>query len=95
MNRILYRTLAVLVAVSFTFLAADCGTILYPERLRQEPSGKVHAPTLIMDCLWLFVFIIPGVVAIAVDLANRTMYYSEAELSSIDRNEDTMVVLIL
>jgi len=82
MKRMLYKCVALVVVFSFVVLVTNCGTLLYPQRLRQEPSRKVHAPTVIMDSLWLLVFIIPGVVALAVDIANGTIYYSEAELQA-------------
>jgi hypothetical protein len=93
MKRLLYRCMVLFVLLSFTYLVAGCGTFLYPERLRQEPSRKVHAPTLIMDSLWLFVFIIPGVVALAVDIANGTIYYSEAELQATLSDPEAYVLL--
>ena len=91
MKPLLYRCMVLFTLLSFTCLVASCGTLLYPERLRQEPSRKVHAPTIIMDSLWLFVFIIPGVVALAVDIANGTIYYSEAELRAALSDPETHV----
>ncbi len=93
-KRNLYRCVALLSLICFAFNLAGCGSLLYPKRLNQEPSNKIHAPTLIMDCLWLFVFIVPGVVALAVDFANGTVFYSEEELRSAGSLEGRMVVLI-
>lgn len=88
------RYVALIVLITFTFAAAGCGSILYPQRLREEPSNKLDAPVLLMDCLWLFVFIVPGVVALTVDFANRTVYYSKDELRSASGGKRALAVVI-
>jgi hypothetical protein len=50
-----------------------CGTILYPER-RGQSGGHIDTGVAVMDGLWCFVFLIPGVVAFIVDFGNGTIY---------------------
>ncbi len=50
-----------------------CGTLIYPER-RGQRGGTVDGGIAIMDALWLLVFIIPGVVAFAVDFTTGAIY---------------------
>ena len=47
-------------------LTASCGTILYPERHGQV-SGRVDPGVVVMDGVCLFFFLIPGIIAFAVD----------------------------
>lgn len=56
--------------------ATGCGTILYPER-RGQPTGQYDTDVVILDGLGLFVGIIPGVIAFAVDLTTGAIYLPE------------------
>lgn len=52
---------------------AGCGTLLYPER--QGQSGVNVDPTiLILNGIGLLFFVVPGLVAFAVDFSNGTIY---------------------
>ena len=50
-----------------------CGTIIYPER-RNQTTENVDVGVALLDGLWLLVFIIPGVVALAVDFTTGAIY---------------------
>ena len=53
---------------------------MYPERLEAKPSRELDTRVVILDCLWLFAGIIPGVVALAVDFTTGAAYFSEDEV---------------
>lgn len=55
--------------VSFT----SCGYFLYPER-RGQSGGEIDIPILLLDCGLLLFFIVPGVIALAVDLTSGCIY---------------------
>ncbi len=61
---------------------SGCGTILYPER-RGQKAGHLDAGVVVLDGLGLLLFIIPGVIAFAVDFSNGTIYIPAAERSSL------------
>lgn len=63
--------LVVLVCMGVSF--ARCGFILYPER-RGQTSGRIDPLVLVLDCLWLFAGVIPGVVALVVDFVTGGIY---------------------
>lgn len=71
------RSFAVIVnlLIIFTLVAnlTSCGTILYPERKGQKP-GQIDTGVAILDGLGLLFFIIPGVIAFAVDFNNNSIY---------------------
>ena len=52
---------------------AGCGTILHPERKGQR-DGRIDPGIAVLDGLGLLFFIIPGVIAFAVDFSNGTIY---------------------
>src|SRR5690625_3467752 len=50
-----------------------CGTILYPER-KGQTSGRIDPAVAVLDGIGLLFFIIPGVIAFAVDFADGAIY---------------------
>src|SRR5215472_17337813 len=53
--------------------ATSCGTILYPER-RGQPRGPLDPGVVVLDAIGLLFFIIPGVIAFAVDFSTGAIY---------------------
>jgi hypothetical protein len=62
-------TLTVCLALFLT----SCGTILYPER-RGQPAGRLDVGVIALDGLGLLLFLVPGVIAFAVDFATGAIY---------------------
>jgi hypothetical protein len=65
---------------TFFFTISGCGYLLYPQR--RNNAGRVAAIdplTVVMDCFWLFFFIIPGVIAITVDAITGGWNYGPGE----------------
>jgi len=62
---------ALLVAIAFG--ASGCGTILYPER-KGQPAGYLDGGVVLLDAIGLFFFVIPGVIAFAVDFSTGAIY---------------------
>lgn len=50
-----------------------CGTIMYPER-KGQIDGKIDSTVVILDGIGLLLFLVPGVIAFAVDFSNGTIY---------------------
>ncbi|PMR68568.1 hypothetical protein [Halomonas heilongjiangensis] len=73
MNPVLRRGLTGLVlGVSITALAG-CGTLFHPER-KGQVSGRIDPVVAIANGVGLLFFIVPGVIAYAVDFSNGTIY---------------------
>lgn len=70
------RFLVAVVMAFMTFTTVNCGFILYPERQGNMP-GDIDGAVLIMDCLWLLVFVVPGVAALVVDFTTGSIYFGE------------------
>jgi len=58
------------------FTQVGCGTLLYPERQGQSP-GRIDTSVLILDGIGLLFFVVPGLIAFAVDFSNGTIYLPE------------------
>jgi len=50
-----------------------CGILLYPERQGQK-KGTIDAGVAVLDAIGLLFFIVPGVIAFAVDFATGAIY---------------------
>ncbi len=69
----LWTTLRVFVAAILVVQLLGCGTILYPER-RGQPAGKYDTDIVILDAVGLLFFLVPGVIAFAVDFSTGAIY---------------------
>ncbi len=60
-----------------------CGTILYPERRGQSAMERLDADIVILDGIGLFFFLVPGVIAFAVDFATGAIYLPRGQKSKV------------
>jgi len=77
------KAVRALVVAALVFQSAACGTILHPER-RGQRGGRIDAGIAVLDGLGLLLFIIPGVIAFAVDFSNGTIYLPPGRKASLD-----------
>ncbi len=68
-----HHTIALGLLVALGAQALGCGTILYPER-RGQTSGRIDPSVAILDGIGLLLFLIPGLVAFAVDFGTGAIY---------------------
>lgn len=71
--RDLSRAVARVIIAALLLQSMACGTILHPER-RGQRGGRIDPGIAILDGIGLLFFIIPGVIAFAVDFSNGTIY---------------------
>ena len=83
MGNKLMKTLNVLVCAVLIFQLTGCGTLMYPER-RGQRGGRIDPGVAILDGVGLLLFIIPGLIAYAIDFSNGTIYLPGGVLSSLD-----------
>ena len=82
MPKKLMKTLYVLVLAVLIVQLAGCGTLMYPER-RGQKSGRIDMGIALLDGIGLFVFLMPGIIAYAVDFYNGTIYLPYTTQSSL------------
>jgi len=66
----------ILAGTGLTLAAASlgaCGTIMYPER-KGQIDGRIDPTVAILNGIGLLLFLVPGVIAFAVDFSNGTIY---------------------
>lgn len=71
----LRRFTLVALAATYGFSTVGCGYILYPERRNQQVhNGRLDVGVVLLDAIGLCFFIIPGIIAFAVDISSQTIY---------------------
>lgn len=60
-----------------------CGTLFHPER-KGQLSGQIDPVVAIANGVGLLFFIVPGVIAYAVDFSNGTIYLPSNNSASVD-----------
>ncbi len=78
LSRILERA----VIAMLIFQLAGCGTIFYPER-RNQKVGNLDVGVVLLDAIGLLFFIIPGVIAFAVDFSTGAIYLPATKRAQI------------
>ena len=81
--------------VCFVLIAqlVGCGTLMYPERKGQK-DGRIDAGVAVLDGIGLLFFVIPGVIAFAVDFTNGTIYLpGTARLAKFDPKHSTAATI--
>lgn len=67
------NSLCLTLTAALAIQTAGCGTILHPER-RGQRGGRLDVGIVVLDAIGLLFFVIPGVIAFAVDFSNGTIY---------------------
>ncbi|MCX5688128.1 MAG: hypothetical protein NTV71_05820 [Candidatus Omnitrophica bacterium] len=73
MTKKLVKTFYVLVCAVLIVQMVGCGTLMYPER-RGQRGGRIDAGVAILDGIGLLFFIVPGLIAYAIDFSTGTIY---------------------
>ena len=73
MKIILKKLTALTFGIGLIMQLAACGTILHPER-KGQVSGRLDPSIVVLDAIGLLFFVVPGVIAFAVDFSNGTIY---------------------
>ncbi|MCK2151296.1 hypothetical protein [Marinobacter alexandrii] len=85
MNAKLKKSVVISVVAGFSMQLVACGTILYPERKGQS-AGHLDPAVVVLDGIGLLFFLVPGVIAFAVDFSNGTIYLPGG-VASVDSKE--------
>ena len=80
-----------LVGIGLVAHLTACGTLLYPER-KGQTDGRIDPGVAAMNGVGLLLFIIPGLVAFAVDFHNGTIYLPGT--ASTDSEDDNGLIAI-
>lgn len=70
--------IAAIVLLGTLGFQSACGTLLYPER-RGQTSGRIDPAVAILNGIGLLFFLIPGLIAFAVDFSTGAIYLPPGE----------------
>ena len=73
LNQGYFKMIYIIMVIVFTFQITACGTLIYPER-RGQTSGRIDPGIAILDGVGVLLFVIPGVVAFAIDFTTGAIY---------------------
>jgi len=96
MQRTVKRWLKGAVIGASVIAISGCGTIFYPER-KGQLSGDIDPAVAVANGVGLLFFIVPGVIAYAVDFSNGTIYLPSRTSGDIDTQplDDNMDIAAL
>ncbi|RUR28928.1 hypothetical protein ELY33_13395 [Vreelandella andesensis] len=83
MQQVVRRWLTGAIAGVSIITLSGCGTLFHPER-KGQVSGNVDPVVAIANGVGLLFFIVPGVIAYAVDFSNGTIYLPSVSSASVD-----------
>lgn len=86
MSKKICKTICVLICAVFVFQLAGCGVILYPER-KGQVNGRIDVGVAVLDGIGLLFFLIPGIIAYAVDFSTGTIYLPGTSRSSLEMKD--------
>lgn len=78
----LKRWLSIVLVVTCLTSFTACGYFLYPER-RGQQGGRIDPVVALLDAALLLLFIVPGVVAFAVDITTGTIYLPDGNTGEL------------
>ena len=67
------KRLAVLLLLLLSFQSSGCGTLMFKERSGQK-DGHIDPNVVVMDSLCLLLFVVPGILAYAIDFSTGAIY---------------------
>jgi hypothetical protein len=78
------RAIALGLLIALGVESTACGTLIYPER-RGQRSGRIDPGVAVMDGIGLLLFIIPGMVAFAIDFSTGAIYLPGSRRGEVER----------
>ena len=81
------KSIIISAVAAFVMQLTACGTIIYPERKGQS-AGQLDPSIVVLNSVGLLFFLVPGVIAFAVDFNNGSIYLpgGSASINSDDVN---------
>lgn len=81
------KSMVISAVAAFVMQLTACGTIIYPERKGQS-AGQLDPSIVVLNSVGLLFFLVPGVIAFAVDFNNGSIYLpgGSASIHSDDVN---------
>lgn len=85
------KPMVLLAVAAFVIQLTACGTIIHPERKGQS-AGQLDPSIVVLNAVGLLFFLVPGVVAFAVDFNNGSIYLPGGSASINSRDVNVVTV---
>jgi threonine dehydrogenase-like Zn-dependent dehydrogenase len=85
--------ISLVLTLALTSQLFSCGYFLHPERREQKSKGNVDWAIAGLDAVGLIFFIVPGLIAFAVDVSSGTLYLPKhsSQASNLDWKNATKI----
>lgn len=70
-----------------------CGYLLHPER-RGQTGGRIDMGVAVLDGVGLLLFLVPGIIAFAVDFSSGCIYLPGGAFSAIPDNDEIRIIQV-
>ncbi len=77
----------------YVLTITGCGVLLYPERQGQK-SGRIDPAIAIFDGIGLLFFLVPGLVAFAIDFHQGTIYLPDTQASTESESRELIAIQV-
>ena len=74
---------SLLLSATLVTQLSACGTLFYPER-RGQISGEIDPGVAILNGIGLLFYLVPGIIAFAVDFATGAIYLPQGQTVQVD-----------
>ncbi|MDO9263183.1 MAG: hypothetical protein Q7U02_04395 [Desulfosalsimonadaceae bacterium] len=85
------KILTIFIFAGLLVQVSACGTLIYPER-RGQHTGRIDVGVAVLDGIGLLFFLIPGIVAYAVDFSTGAIYLPGGGYAAISDTDEITVV---
>jgi hypothetical protein len=89
-KKVFKKFLTFVIFVSLLFQLSACGYILHPER-RGQTGGRIDVGIAVLDGIGLLFFLVPGIIAFAVDFSTGCIYLPGGYAAGSDAGEIKVV----
>ncbi len=77
------------------FTVTACGTLLKPNQVNKRHSDRLDTKIVVLNAVGLLFFVLPGVVAFAVDYYNGTLFLPRGAAVKIDNMDAASIQKVL
>ena len=92
-GRLFHTTTVLVLLLACAFQLSSGGTLMHPER-RGQTSGRIDPGIAVLDGIGLLSFIIPGLVAYAIDFSTGAIYLPGTSSSASESKGEEGVVIV-
>ncbi|MCL2567129.1 MAG: hypothetical protein FWE18_03410 [Alphaproteobacteria bacterium] len=82
------RKFSLLAAAFAVFFVTACGTLLKPQQINRAHSGRLDTTIVVLNAIGLLFFLIPGIIAFAVDYSNGTLFLPKGKYALNDTSAE-------